>query len=1176
MNFLDGVDYRRSFHIDDFQGNTKLLHCQCGYSPQTAGTIIGLLHSHKWALVVKCGACSKQWCVCVTCHRALKRFQAESQLNCHHRHYHRYSRKFADQKGHKKLDLWNSSHKSIVVEKNTRLQQRRANLNIMLRNPRKLDSHWIPIVRGDTLGFNSNNNGQKFFQFCIEQTNQEGSTEEAHMRNLGGLQYLLHKCQLGRDINPAISKDLFIPPEKVKLGISIAKLAYLHTSTNRGFLAETLHSVYKLGCEYGWYAAADSINKDFNDKYSPEHFPNNFIIEEMLPPFAMEKIKTGRNSVAVAIPTNANDIRNRYFDSIYSIAKNLPCPPIQEDIPGHAYRSIIDCARHFMAHLPSIGSVQTISFPIKGSNGTVSHTSQSKRAFQIFQNAMARNEECKHMNIKFVIGLTFWGDDVDPGSFCMQGRANMWIKTVTFGTPLDDANRADSTYPIAIGRKGECHDLVEARINKELALLRDPKTLGPFFVGCRNKMAHCYFEVEKQLGDQPERRGHTYFAQGNSHMGARYGVSANHLFLYNSNRLKSCDQCQKLLLERYQNEQWDLPIPSCPVCLNWDALLDTPLSLTPVPKEYPQVFDNDDNIIGIPDNRIVRREGQLYLKPFVVTFDTMQTAVDLAYDGYCNKQWSRANCVTFLQMEGFNGPIIERIILHNIRAHSLVVAVGGEKEELDQAAQANPAAFQKMPSPPSWVRPGSTIGDHVEGIMHELFHGGVNSVMELIQESLKRRGCNAPFIKLVQAQMGPLMDMSCDWLKLKMYKGGKFGGLICENYLAYTRIFPWLYQNYSESLPTGDPHKDKPPTNLSFQFEKWTIKNLAYWLRVRGLDTTGDKAALKYRVGLYLLGNLEKLPEVLPVPEISEEVIGSLVAATINFIGCAMSPQVTGSTIKKLKYAVRIFISAYDNLDSKLRLKKDKVSAVSRYNFPSMMNLPAMMESLGPLPFLWEGKNQGEGYLKKVKGTYYGGMMKNENWPVDMMKHISRTVEMDLLLPKQKEGKKVIQTESALNDRSRKFARVSCFDEVQSRIQECNRVKKKPVPVILLENGPEVHRTVRVFVVLAKMGEDSLVEIKRETNVEGGVLSKEKMGLVYHKFDIAHPGLKGELTWKSLLSLMISPGLGYGCLLPLLDKANDEGSRLFALISSTWTSLRPNNTMADLIVDDPYLRSTNI
>ena len=1177
MDLLRGVDYGTSFHIDEFRGNPKLLHCDCGYSPQ-AGSIIGLMKSHKWALVVKCGACSARWCVCVSCHRALKKFQVEGQLNCHHRHYHRHSNNLADQKGHKKMKMWKQSKKSIFDDMNTLLHHRRTKSDMMVTDPRKIDSHWIPIVRGDTLGFNSNNNGQKFFQFCIERTNQEESIEEANMPNLGGLEYLLHKCQLGRDINPAVAKNnLFLPPEKVKLGISIAKLAFLHTSTSRGFLAETLHDVYKLGCEYGWYAAADSINKDFNHRYSPQHFFHNFIIEEMLPPFAMEKIQTGSDSVAVAIPTNANDIRNRYFDSIYSIAKNLPCPPIQEDIPGHAYRSIIDCARHFMAHLPSIGKVQTISFPLKGFNGgTVSHTSQSKRAFQIFQNAMARNEECNHMDIMFVIGLSFWGDDVDPGSFIMQGRASMWIKTVTFGTPLDDGNRAENTYPIAIGRKGECHDLVEARINNDLARLRDPKKLGPFFIGCQKKMAHCYFEVERQLGDQPERRVHTYFAHGGSRFGARFGVSANHRVLYRKKRLKACGQCQKLLLERYQNEQWDLPIPSCLVCLNWDALLDSPLNLIPVPEDYPLVRDNDDNFIGIPGDRIVKREGELYLKPVVVTFGTMRTAVDLAYDGYCNYGWSRKNCDMFLQVEGFNQLIIDRIMLHTIRAHSLVVAVGEEKEELDEAAQADPAAYQKMPDPPSWVRPGSTIEDHLEAIMHELFHGGVSSVMDLIQVSCKRRGCNPAFIKKVQAQMAPLLDISCDWLKLKMYKGEKFAGFISENYLAYARIFPWLYQNYSECLPTGDPHKDKPPIHLPF--EKWTKKNLAYWLRVRGLSTKGDKPALKYRAGTYLIGGSGlKIPPVLPVPEISEEVIGSLVAATSNFIGCCMSPQVTGSTIKKLNYAVRIFLSAYDNLDSKLRRKKEECSVVSKYNFLCMMNLPAMMESLGPLPFLWEGKNQGEGYLRKVKGTYYGGMMKNENWPVDMMKHISQCVEMDLLLPKKEEGQKVIQTESALNDRSRKFARVSCFDEVQSRIKECNRVKKKPVPVILLENGPEVHRMVRVFVVLPKMGEDYLVEIKRATNVEGGgVLTKEKMGLVYHKFDIAQPSLKGELTWKSLLSLMVSPRLGYGCLLPLLDKANDEDSRLFALISNSWTSLRPNKTMADLIVDDPYLRSINI
>ena len=40
---------------------------------------------------------------------------------------------------------------------------------------------------------------------------------------------------------------------------------------------------------------------------------------------------------------------------------------------------------------------------------------------------------------------------------------------------------------------------------------------------------------------------------------------------------------------------------------------------------------------------------------------------------------------------------------------------------------------------------------------------------------------------------------------------------------------------------------------------------------------------------------------------------------------------------------------------------------LKKYNFLSLLNIPKTMERYGPLINLWEGSNQGEGYLRYVK-----------------------------------------------------------------------------------------------------------------------------------------------------------------------------------------------------------------
>ena len=53
--------------------------------------------------------------------------------------------------------------------------------------------------------------------------------------------------------------------------------------------------------------------------------------------------------------------------------------------------------------------------------------------------------------------------------------------------------------------------------------------------------------------------------------------------------------------------------------------------------------------------------------------------------------------------------------------------------------------------------------------------------------------------------------------------------------------------------------------------------------------------------------------------------------------------------------------------ESDNNMKRKKLYWLSHYNFMSLLNLPEAMKMYGPLTNLWEGANQGEGYLRYAK-----------------------------------------------------------------------------------------------------------------------------------------------------------------------------------------------------------------
>ena len=651
-------------------------------------------------------------------------------------------------------------------------------------------------------------------------------------------------------------------------------------------------------------------------------------------------------------------------------------------------------------------------------------------------------------------------------------------------------------------------------------------------------------------------------------------ISADHKQLYDKNVLTPCEDCAIDNLQKFNNSAWHLPFRQCDKCLNWDALMDSELALTSLPKHYPVKSLTNENRDTIPAGRLVVKPcGTTMLKPFEVTYESMKQALDLAHVGILEHRWDgRTTHRAFLIVEGLNDAIITKAWTHTSNAKALQFASGDAHATLQRDAVAHPSLYQPMPYPAPWLKPGIELTMHVEAIMHELLLGAVNSVMSLIQNALKRRSSNQPFIAMMKPYMEHLVQNTVDWLKARDYKGGGYAGYISESYLGFARLAPWFYQNLLDTKPDKSYDADKPPEDKPQQ--QWKKDCQVYWLRVRGLDTEGLLAEVKERVAKYMnvatvpFDGLTEIPEELPVPELDSADVENLITAMTNLLQCVFSATVSSNLVSKLQYAVRIFLSAYDRLDTKLRKKTRTPSVITCYNFMCMMNLPKDMSTFGPQRHLFEGKVQGEGYLPKVKAQFNHGSMKT-SWEFNMLIGLLRSMSFKHVLGTPERKGSPLKHMDALKDRKAKFRKYKSKLEVKSIMNECTRKNKRTLCVIMLV---DLMKEPRIFAVTgADAAYDSLVEIKWEHEpLAQNTVSK--CGLVYHKFNLADKEAN-ELSWENDIAPKLdTPSLGYAYLFPLLDVAepDQETTRLFSLVSSNWKSLTLTNTVVDLVETSPY------
>jgi hypothetical protein len=432
-----------------------------------------------------------------------------------------------------------------------------------------------------------------------------------------------------------------------------------------------------------------------------------------------------------------------------------------------------------------------------------------------------------------------------------------------------------------------------------------------------------------------------------------------------------------------------------------------------------------------------------------------------------------------------------------------------------------------------------------------MFLGIVSMTLEKIQDWLTIQHKNATFLTNTMHYLREFKKVTIDWLPVLSFTRGKLGAWVSENYLAFSRIMLWYFQNIGTAEQKND---NAPPEGLPQN--KWLVKHNRYWLKLRELNTEGKAAELSVRVANYM--KEKPIPPEVPQPERLAEHIEHTLIALQYVLECVMTSKVSDEVISKCNYAIQIFLSKFDKMESTIRAKDAKPTVVSAFNFACLINLVDAMETYGPLRNLWEGGPRGEGFLRIMKPAILQGLQTNFHY--NLLKNMLTAKAFDNILVSKDDNYKLKDKNSLiLAKQKRQFHKYSSIMEVFVKITEKNHLNKTPLSVVLLEDDCGVNSNTNIFIVVQDY--KSVVKIGIEERTAG----KKKFGLQYYKYYLA--GVDNNvLDWENeVIALSTNPRLGFAILLPLMEEEATEENCLFAMISMNWKSLTDISQLKSLI-----------
>ena len=299
-----------------------------------------------------------------------------------------------------------------------------------------------------------------------------------------------------------------------------------------------------------------------------------------------------------------------------------------------------------------------------------------------------------------------------------------------------------------------------------------------------------------------------------------------------------------------------------------------------------------------------------------------------------------------------------------------------------------PEKYQFWEGGPYW-KSNFNLKQFVDVLMHLLFLGITKSTKELVYNWISQNKRLRGYKIFANDIFKHIADMGLDWCKLLVAASG----WVSDNYIAFARICKWFY------YPIIVLHAKESYKESFTPVKQWYSKMCKDWMEAHGYDTNGTVKELRDRI-LALKNDTLNPPKLVVHESCSSEEILQLVGSLLSMISSIMKNEVSNVTIDGVEREIKLFLTNLHIVQEKIYsvdVNKEYTSKkpywLSKYNHLSLLNIPNTMKLFGPMINLWEGSNQGEGYLRFAKPKLTN--IHRKNWNLNAHCEILKEISLE-------------------------------------------------------------------------------------------------------------------------------------------------------------------------------------
>ena len=551
-----------------------------------------------------------------------------------------------------------------------------------------------------------------------------------------------------------------------------------------------------------------------------------------------------------------------------------------------------------------------------------------------------------------------------------------------------------------------------------------------------------------------------------------------------------------------------------------------------------------DPPLNYPTNLIGSRSK---LEPIKLTFEVLNAVIECASLHYESGDWNEKEAITYVSAHGINKLGSQKIISHcnNKMTYELYdhEKTSAEKTviQVDQVKQ--PQQYKFWEGGPYW-KSNLNLNQFVDVLMHLLFLGITKSTRELVYNWISQNKRLKGYKIFANHIFKHIADMGLDWCKLLVATSG----WVSDNYIAFARICKWFY------YPIIVLHRKESYKESSIPVKQWYAKICKDWMAAHGYDTDGTVNELKDRI-LALKNDTLSPPQLLEHESCSAQQILDLIGSLLSMVSSIMKHEVSNVTIDVIEREIKLFLTnlhiVQDKIYSEEANKEDtstKPYWLKKYNHLSLLNIPKTMKLFGPMINLWEGSNQGEGYLRFAKPKLTN--IHSKNWNINAHCEMLKQMSLDEVIESHVNNNyttekchRFLKYKNSRMDRKKKmYMKYKSVSDIFSLFR-----KNRPLSAVRCLDG-------KYYAVIQKV-QGKLEAITMKLNY---YITLTDLSMTYYKVL-----LDLSVTDLELLPFKEDTIKNYLLLLPELGKdgyISIEKNASYHIIDSEWNELNDSNT----------------